>query len=93
MFLCFMPWYMHYGTWQAYDSFWMIVEHMDNITLSPQNMQAQQPRQIQPRLQSLTGVRHVAEARPPAGAEATSQPSGKKREEERFGEGQRMFLT
>ncbi|MXQ81385.1 hypothetical protein E5288_WYG005995 [Bos mutus] len=36
---------------------------------------AQQPRQIQPRLQSLTGVRHVAEAGPPAGAEATSQPS------------------
>nr|XP_042090675.1 piwi-like protein 3 isoform X3 [Ovis aries] len=36
---------------------------------------AQQPRQIQPRLQSLTGVRHVAEAGPPAGAEATSRPS------------------
>ncbi|CAM9691716.1 unnamed protein product [Rangifer tarandus platyrhynchus] len=36
---------------------------------------AQQPRQIQPRLQSLTGVRHVAGAGPPAGAEATSQPS------------------
>ena len=56
-------------------------------------MQAQQPRQIQPRLQSLTGVRHVAEAGPPAGAEAMSQPSGKKREEERFSEGQRMFST
>ncbi|XP_043293228.1 piwi-like protein 3 [Cervus elaphus] len=36
---------------------------------------AQQPRQIQPRLQSLTGIRHVAGAGPPAGAEAVSQPS------------------
>ncbi|OWK14604.1 PIWIL3 [Cervus elaphus hippelaphus] len=48
---------------------------MDNITLSPKTMQAQQPRQIQPRLQSLTGIRHVAGAGPPAGAEAVSQPS------------------
>uniref|UniRef100_A0A8C6DG33 Piwi like RNA-mediated silencing 3 n=1 Tax=Moschus moschiferus TaxID=68415 RepID=A0A8C6DG33_MOSMO len=36
---------------------------------------AQQPHQIQPRLQPLTGVRHVSGAGPPAGAEATSQPS------------------
>ncbi|KAB0364501.1 hypothetical protein FD754_008657 [Muntiacus muntjak] len=34
-----------------------------------------QARQTQPRLQSLTGVRHVAGAGPPAGAEAASQPS------------------
>ncbi|KAF4011631.1 hypothetical protein G4228_003101 [Cervus hanglu yarkandensis] len=60
---------------RAYDNLGMIVEHMDNITLSPKTMQAQQPRQIQPRLQSLTGIRHVAGAGPPAGAEAVSQPS------------------
>ena len=84
---------MHHGTWQAYDNLGMIVEHMDNITLSPNNMQAQQPRQIQPRLQSLTGVRHVAGAGPPARAEAVSQPSGKRREEERLREGQRMLNT
>ena len=54
------------------------------------NMQTQTLGQIQPRLQPLQEESQVAKPGQPRGAEGTSQPPGKKREEG-YGKGQGML--